>query len=327
MQIKDSDIVKKVISENATKNEAKNVIDWFSASIEGQQFLSDMIDRDAYLMEADPHTGLSFTPMQSNLLFARIEKKINNNRIRRVSLRVAAVLFPFLLMIGFGWYLNSRTSLFEGTTYAELYIPKGEDGRVIFQDGTEVFLNADTRIRYPERFGLLKREVWIDGEAYFNVASNNRRPFVVHTQNTAVKVTGTSFNINSYRDSDKIRVVLDKGKVAFETEQSSYAMLPGQQIEYDKITGKITLQNLMHPSNLSLWKNNVIFFYDTPLAEVMKVLERKFNVEFNVQDQDVLSYSYTITTKQSSIDSVMRELQKIAPVKFHLMDNQVHVSK
>jgi len=123
------------------------------------------------------------------------------------------------------------------------------------------------------------------------------------------------------------RVVLDKGKVAFETEQSSYAMSPGQQIEYDKITGKITLQNLMHPSNLSLWKNNVIFFYDTPLAEVIKVLERRFNVEFNVQNQDVLNYSYTITTKQSSIDSVMKELQKIAPVKFHLMENQVHVSK
>jgi len=125
MQIKDSDIVKKVISENATKNEAKNVIDWFSASIEGQQFLSDMIDRDAYLMEADPHTGLSFTPMQSNLLFARIEKKINNNRIRRVSLRVAAVLFPFLLMIGFGWYLNSRTYPLRGDNLCRALYTQG----------------------------------------------------------------------------------------------------------------------------------------------------------------------------------------------------------
>lgn len=326
MQIKDHHIVKKIIAESGSKNDAPAIVDWFSGTIEGQQFLSDMIDRDAYLMEADPHTGKSFTPMQSELLYTRIEKRISFNRVRKLSLWVAAVLLPFLLLIGFGWYLNTRTSLFEGTTYTEVYIPKGEDARLFFQDGTEVYLNADTRIRYPERFDLFKREVWLEGEAYFNVTSNNKRPFVVHTQNTAVKVTGTSFNINSYRENDKIRVVLDEGKVAFETEQSSYAMLPGQQIEYDKITGKITLQNLMHPSNLSLWKNKVLYFYDSPLSEVLNVLERRYNVQFNLLTPEALTYSYTLTTRHQSLDSVLLEMQKIAPVRFTVRDSGVDVS-
>ena len=124
------------------------MVEWFSSSIEGQQALSDMIDRDAYLMEGDPHTGRSFTPLQSDLLFSNIERKIRLRQIRKQTLRVAAVLLPLLLITGFGLYINSRTSLFEGTTYTELYVPKGEDARIFFQDGTEVFLNADTRIRY-----------------------------------------------------------------------------------------------------------------------------------------------------------------------------------
>ena len=326
MQSKDQNIVKKIIAENGSKNDAPAVVEWFSSTIEGQQFLSDMIDRDAFLMESDPHTGRSFSPMQSELLFTRIEKKISSNRLRKLSFRVAAVLLPLVLMVGFGWYLNKRTSLFEGTVYTELYIPKGEDARLFFQDGTEVYLNADTRLRYPERFGLFRREVWLDGEAYFNVSSNNKRPFIVHTQNTSVNVQGTSFNVNSYRENDKIRVVLDEGKVAFQTQQKSYPMFPGQQLEYDKVTGMITLQNLMHPSNLSLWKNNMLYFYDTPLAEVISVLERRYNVEFNLLTPDALTYSYTLTTRHQSLDSVLLEMQKIAPVRFTLKENRVEVS-
>jgi ferric-dicitrate binding protein FerR (iron transport regulator) len=82
----------------------------------------------------------------------------------------------------------------------------------------------------------------------------------------------------------------------------------------------------MHPSNLSLWKNRVIYFYDTPLAEVMSVLERQFNVTFNLQSADALKYSYTLTTKHATLERVLNELQKIAPVKFSVMEDQIQVS-
>ncbi|NLY24566.1 MAG: DUF4974 domain-containing protein [Bacteroidales bacterium] len=88
----------------------------------------------------------------------------------------------------------------------------------------------------------------------------------------------------------------------------------------------ITLQNLMHPSNLSLWKNNMLYFYDTPLAEVISVLERRYNVEFNLLTPDALTYSYTLTTRHQSLDSVLLEMQKIAPVRFTLKENRVEVS-
>ena len=118
---KERDIVMKVIAENASKQEARDVVEWFSGSIEGQQALSDMIDRDAYLMEGDPHTGRSFTPLQSDLLFSNIERKIRLRQIRKQALRIAAVLLPLLLITGFGFYIF-RPVLFQQITVVIILI-------------------------------------------------------------------------------------------------------------------------------------------------------------------------------------------------------------
>jgi ferric-dicitrate binding protein FerR (iron transport regulator) len=321
-----NDMVNRVLHGSASKGEAQNVVEWFSTSIEGQQYLSDMLDKDAYLFEVDPHMGESLTPLQSDHLYKKIEKTIYDKQLRRRAFKAAAVFLPLLLMAALGYLINDHTRIFEDTSYAELFVPKGEDARLIFQDGTEVFLNSDTRIRYPEKFGLKKREVWLDGEAYFNVNSQHKRPFVVHAHNTQTVVTGTSFNVKAYGESNKIQVVLDEGKTSFQVLQKSYPMLPGQQIDYDKTTGKTILYNLVRPSNASLWKKKVVYFYDTPLAEVMETLERKYNVEFHVQSPKALEYSYTLTTKKVSIDEVLDELQKISPVVFTHEDNKVFVT-
>lgn len=326
MQLSDRNSINRVIAESASKEEAVELIDWFSSTVEGQQCLSDMLDRDAYLMESEPDPGKSFTSIQSDLLYKKIDRSIYQNRFRKSWLRVAVILLPIVVVSGLGFYLSRQTELFSETTYSEVYVPKGEDARIFFQDGTEVFLNADTRIRYPNKFGVRKREVYLDGEAYFNVASNRKRPFVVKAQHTETEVLGTSFNVRAYSNSNTIEVVLDEGRTSFHVYENNYPMLPGQKIEYDKSTGRTTLRNLINPSNASLWKKNILHFYDTPLADVIKELERRFDVQFQVQNTEALNYSYTLTTKQPGIENVLKELQKISPVKFKIEGDMISVS-
>ncbi len=322
----DKKLMNRVIGETSTKEEAQEVVEWFSTTIEGQQHLADLLDKDAYLNESDPSIGKSFTSVQSDKLFRRIDREISNNIYKRKLLRVAAVVIPLLIVSLIALYINTQTSVFEGVKYTELYIPMGEDARIFFQDGTEVYLNSGTRIRYPDRFGLRKREVFLDGEAYFNVASNSKRPFIVNAQSTFIEVSGTSFNVNAYSDNEIIKVVLDKGKTAFHEQTNSYSMAPGQQLEYNRVTGKTTLFNLSKSSNASLWKNDILYFYDTPLEEVVKVLERKYNVHFQLQSPEALKYSYTLISKYSNLESVLAELQKIAPVKFEKKEDNVFVT-
>jgi len=322
----DRNILNRVIGEVSTKEEAQEVVEWFSTTIEGQQHLADLLDKDAYLMENDSFAGKSFTPVQSDKLFRKIDREISKNNFRRFILRVAAVFIPLLLVSLLALYFNSQTSIFEGVKYTELYIPNGEDARIFFQDGTEVYLNSGTRIRYPDRFGLRQREVFLDGEAYFNVATNSKRPFIVNAHNTSIKVTGTSFNVNAYSESEIIKVVLDEGKTSFQVQSNIYSMSPGQQLEYNRTTGRTLLYNLSKPSNASLWKSNMLYLYDTPLAEVIKMLERKYDVQFHLQAPDALNYTYTLTTKHSGIESILAELQKIAPVRFEYKGENVFVT-
>lgn len=316
MQPFNKEKINKVISGTSDKQSAKEVAEWFASSMEGRQYLSDMLDKDAYLLEHEISEEPTMSMKQSDILYSKIRKSIYRQRFKIGLLKVAAVFLPFVVLIGLGFYLNKQVGLFGKTQYSELYIPKGEKARIFFQDGTEVYLNADTKIRYPEKFGLQKRNVYLEGEAYFNVASNKRRPFVVHTGKSRVTVLGTSFNVNSYATDKKIKVVLDEGKVLFSSAGNTYSLQPGQKFIFDKITGEAKVANLKKSMDESMWRENYIRLQDTPLLETLNLLDRRFNVRFRVPDAEAARYSFTLTTKDKPLDFVLDELTKIAPLKF-----------
>ncbi|HBX44936.1 MAG TPA: anti-sigma factor, partial [Porphyromonadaceae bacterium] len=314
MQSPDKEIIRKVIAETGTRKEAGNVLEWFSSSMEGQQCLSDMLDRDAYLLETATASDLPECP--SDKIFSTISGKMRRQTLKARVLRVAAVVIPLAFIIGFAAYLDTELQLFGPVQYSDLYVAKGESARICFQDGSEVYLNADSKIRYPKKFGWRKREVFLEGEAYFKVASNKRKPFVVHTGDSHINVLGTSFNVNAYSDEDVIQVTLDEGKVIFHTPQNGYSIVPGQQVVYHKSDGKASVQHLPNATTESLWKEGVIYLHDTPLVDVMRMLERRYDVSFELRNSSALKYSYSLISRQPSLTEILDELQKIAPVKF-----------
>lgn len=326
MDVKGKETIKKVIDGTSSKENARWVAEWFSSTVEGQQFLSDMLDRDMYLWEEEFAGQKRISPIQSEIIFSKIDKEIRQKQFVRIARLVAAIVIPFIILVGFGIYLNSQVDLFGKSSYAEIYIPKGENAQILFQDGSEAYLNADTKIRYPKKFGLTKRQVYVEGEAYFNVTPAKRRPFIVHAGNVGVKVLGTSFNVKAYEDEEKIEVVLDEGKIEFRTSGNQYALLPGQQLVYHKTNGESVVRNLSKSTNLSLWKNNIFYFHDTPLEEVLRMLERRYDVSFEIKDEKALRYSYTITTCQTAITDILGELEKIAPVKFTFQKDKILVT-
>lgn len=326
MTLSDKKILNKVIDGDSSKEDAQCAANWFSSTIEGQQTLSDMMDRDAYLIEEEISRNNPISVIQSRLLFKKIEKDIRRKETRQLLFRSAAILVPFVMILGLGIYMNKQLDLFGKTTYAEIHIPKGEKARILFQDGSEAFLNSDTKIRYPRKFGISKRTVRLQGEAYFNIAHNKYRPFIVETKNGSIKVLGTSFNVSAYGEEETISVTLDEGSVVFNSEHNRYRLQPGQQIIYNKLSEDYAIRNLDNSLVNSLWTTNMIHFQDTPLEEVIRTLERRFNAEFSILDSGTLDYSFTITTGEQSLGKLLGELEKIAPVKFTFRNNIYEVS-
>ncbi|MDK2837448.1 MAG: transrane sensor [Bacteroidota bacterium] len=325
MQSSEKATLKKVIEEKSSKEQARQTVNWMSSSIEGQQALSEMIDRDAYLME-DELLNIKISSIQSDKILSNILRDIRRKHIRKVTFSVAAVVIPLVLLLGWVVLSNPDVQIFGNPTYAEIYVPRGDNARIFFQDGTQAYLNADTKIRYPKKFGLFKRKVFLSGEAYFIVSPNKHRPFIVNTGSADVRVLGTSFNVKAYNDDEQIKVVLDEGKITFDTPTNRYKVAPGQQIVYDKTAGACTIQNLPQSSNISLWKYQITYLNDTPLSEVIRTLERKYDVSFRIKDREALKYTYTLTTRQTSLEEILSELQKIAPVKFMKKGTEIEVS-
>ena len=161
--------------------------------------------------------------------------------------------------------------------YNTVATPRGRQFRVILPDGTAVWLNAASSLRYPVAFPEGERIVTVTGEAYFEVAADASKPFTVKTDNgTVIKVLGTSFNVNAYTDESALRATLLQGKILVKTATDNQVLLPGQQA----VVGQsITVDAHANTGQAIAWKNGIFNFQQAPLEVVMRQISRWYDVE------------------------------------------------
>lgn len=318
--------IEEVLAGVATPEDARDVAEWF-ATEEGSDYLEAAMTRDSEWMKSETADLYVDHEIPSYKMLEQIRKNIRIKKLKRISFRVAAVLIPALFIIGFYMQLSSRVDIFGTPEYEEIIVAKGERIQMIFQDGTKVYINSDSKLRYPKKFALNSREVYLEGEAYFEVAKNKKRPFIVNLNGPAIHVLGTSFNVQDYPENKDITVCLDEGHINLTLpSEKKYPVQPGEKLVYNKENKLCTISRIEDMQRMSIWKQNVIVFKDTPLPEVLKVLNRWYNVDFNVEDNRALAYVYTLTSENTLLEKVLMDLEKIAPVKFDYNEDNKEVT-
>lgn len=308
--------IQEVLNGMSSPDVARCVAEWF-ATEEGAAYLSRSIDIDAEQVKPGSEELFVDHNIASEKMMAEIRRNIYRKRIRRIVFRVAAVLIPFVLIIGLFFQLNRQVDLFSSSDYAEVYVPRGERLQMMFQDGTRVYVNSDSRLRYPKKFALSSREVYLEGEAYFVVSKNPHRPFIVNLNGPSVHVLGTSFDIQAYPDTENVTVCLDEGRVDLAlSSEKKYSLKPGEKLVYNRESNRCTISRDGDTQFSSLWKTNVIAFKDTPVKEVMKVLGRWYNVDFKVNDKAAWNVYITLTSENTLLEKVLYDLEKITPLRF-----------
>ena len=317
--------IEEVLAGIASPEDAKYVAEWF-ATEEGSDYLEAAMTQDSELIKNEFADLYVDHDIPSKKILEQIRKNIRIKKLKRICFRVAAVLIPVVLIVGLYMQLNSKVDLFGTSEYEEVVVDKGERIQIMFQDGTKVYINSDSKLRYPKKFALNTREVYLEGEAYFVVAKNKNRPFIVNLSGPAIHVLGTSFNVQDYPENKDIVVCLDEGNInlTLPTEKK-YPVQPGERLVYNKDNQLCTISKMNDMQRLSMWKQNVIVFKDTPLPEVIKILNRWYNVEFKVEDENVLKYVYTLTSDNTLLEKVLMDLEKIAPVKFEYNEDKKEV--
>lgn len=166
-----------------------------------------------------------------------------------------------------------------------LVVPRGGVFSLQMEDGTTVWLNSESELSFPDRFPADSRKVRVKGEAFFDVAPDSRRPFIIETGNVAVRVTGTSFNVRNYADEENTTVAVLEGAVAVENEEGMpYANLsPGLQLVINEKEGAYSLEEA-DLNKVLAWKNNLFVFVEDDLEAIAKTLERWYDTTINVHE-------------------------------------------
>lgn len=214
--------------------------------------------------------------------------------------------------------------------YNTLEVPYGKTFDVILADGTHVYLNAGTTLRYPTAF--MKggdRIVHLQGEAFFDVAKDEDHPFVVNANGINVKVLGTKFNVANYSENPNINTVLVEGSVALYmskemTGESSkpLTLKPGHKAEWDRDSNQIEVQSV-DTSLYTSWIHGKLVFRNTTFREIRKTLERKYNVTIKNSNEDLDSQPYDATFDIESIEEVLESFNKSYSIEYTIMDNEV----
>lgn len=223
--------------------------------------------------------------------------------------RAAAVLFlPLLTLI-----VWQQVRIAQDERLAETFEIRTNPGmttRLTLPDGTLVYLNSGSVLSYPSKFVEDARTVSLSGEAYFEVAKDPQRRFIVHTpQQSAVEVLGTHFNVEAYENDACITTTLTEGEVRFlyrDGRGMKRAMLlPGQKLVYDVSTHELTRYETSGKSELS-WKDGQIIFDNTPLPEALRMLGKRFNVDFIVKNPSLNKNRFTGTFTTQRLEKILK---------------------
>jgi transmembrane sensor len=265
----------------------------------------------------------------------RWEQEVKQNYVlhyQPLFLRVAAS-FALLMILSTGAFflINVLKQKSASIVWNEKKTVMGEKSIVTLLDGTKITLNADSKLKYPMRFGEESREIFLEGEAYFEVTHDANKPFIVHTGNISTTDLGTKFNVNAFPDEEILIVSLEEGKVEVSTNTSmtkkeDVILAPAQQWVYDKENETSTIESFDSQKAIG-WKDNILVFDNAPFSKVLAPLERYFGVKFEIADHSLANRTIKANFKNESFWTVAEVLKKATGLTYRTIQEQNELKK
>ncbi len=291
------DLLYKFFEGNASFEEEEEIMNWMEASSENERnFLKERKLYDAMLLLGNESCCEKIGAKASLRLSIGLE-----------FLKIAGVVL--LTLCGSYFYYHHQSN-FDPLAMQSISVPAGQRINIKLPDGTDVWLNARTTIQYPLSFGRGKRQVQLDGEAYFEVTKDKKKPFIVQTDKCDIEVLGTKFNVEAYSNKDEFETTLMEGSVKVDSKIQSQSLI----LTPDK---KAFLQNgilcVTQVDDYSpyRWKEGLICFKNESFLGIMKDFEKYYGMNILIENKDVLKRSYTGKFRQTDgIDYALRVLQK-----------------
>lgn len=287
-------------------------------------------------------TRMNYRSGQSAKTFQHISSHINDGRrfffpdVKPVEKKRPLGVFPLLAAIfaliiislaTIYYFVDVRGALQDTEiTMLERELPKGQKMKIFLPDGSIVWLNAASTLRYPERFNGNQRNVYLEGEAFFEIEEDPEKPFIVQTSLLEVTALGTSFNVRNYDFEEEVQVALNTGKVLVRKggkNKEQLMLVPGQGAFYNK-TAEVIEKQRIDPEKVFLWKDGIICFKDASFSEVIDRLSRWYGVEFEIQNYEGQQWSYTGNFEENEyLSNVLKSISFTKGFEYEIDQNKV----
>lgn len=306
----------------------------------------DFVLINEWMKESDENAGELFRmeeiyqlgkfPFEEENLVAKAERRLGRRleqenqkrqevfKLRSVLRYAAAIVGVIVLAAGLAYWFRNKAE--------ELVVASAAHGQVremLLPDGTKVWLNQSSVLKYPRAFEGKERHVYLDGEAYFEVARNHEKPFTVKSQAMDVRVLGTSFNIKCRPDNSFAETTLVEGEVEVKdkSDKGRITLLPGQKAVLNRVTGRMQVKQV-DPKMEIVWHNDLIPFEKSSIFQIAAALERFYGVKIILSpDVDSTNTYSGVLKKKDNIESVLNSLRNSIPFNYKKVDdNNIFIS-
>lgn len=328
------ELLRRFLQDECSEDEYRQVKNWVNASENEEEVLS-FIEK-----HWRPESGQQgqetinydkiFGRVKTDIAVKRTTTKHFPTRQAIVSqwLKIAAVLLLPALMVG-TYYLIRHQPEEQAIAYEQKTNQRGQKSKISLPDGTVVWLNAASSLRYVSDFLDGKREVVLEGEAFFDVAENERLPFKVITGEVETVALGTSFNINAFPENRTLGIALVTGKVAVSHQHRAHVageiiLDPGEKVLFDPVTDDFNKLNFDYRKEVS-WKQGIIYFENADIEYIRATLERWFNVDLVFSNQPKRPWHFSGEFDNSSLERVLERMAYTERFSFEISDNTVTI--
>lgn len=317
-------LIVRTLLRTAKKEETEVVSAWKKRSDANLTFLG-ALEFFWNLPVKEEHTDHMVRARQRLLARLNAGAPLKRRRVVYYLSRVAASVVIVLSIAGLSVYVASETGLLSGNQWVEVSTETGQKSKVALPDGTLVWLNAETVLKYhPDPKG---RKVSLTGEAYFEVSHDEDHPFIVEAGHLSVQVLGTKFNVSHYAGSEITEASLISGKISLLAETGQpLALEPGEKAVYNAATDKLTKTAESNVQNEILWRQGILVFRNEVFMEMIRKLERYYGVTFVYDTQSFENIHYTGTINNLTINRVLDFINLTIPIDYEIDNKTIKLS-
>ena len=308
-------LIEKFLRRQASPEEITRLKELFSQA-EAKEILSGFYEKKWAQADFTPETEVErriWTNLKAQI---QMNPAIRKLPLWRKTLRIAASIVIPLFFAGLGYYVSGNKSQPAADERMTVRVDVGQKANLQLPDGTQVWLNSAGSLTYDPSYNKKERVVYLQGEAYFEVNKDKRRPFIVKTDAVSVEALGTKFDVKAYPDDNYVMATLLEGSIRFSSPSQSEVMKPNDKLKFTKNNGHITKDVLSDADKNVSWVTGQLAFDRERLEDIAKILERMYSIRIRFASENLKDIRFSGTLKNNSLENVLQLITIVSPIRY-----------